>query len=123
MCIQKMINIKSKIIPKFLCFPHREWLGASNEEATPADLDLRSECLSKPFQEMHFTPRKNAHTPMKTLPFSPSQVRFLNSNLASDKYEQLFTFPTSFSAIRRRYIRKPSCRRQFALQLPNLLHF
>lgn len=53
-------------------------MGTSNEEAVPADLDLRSDCasLNKPFQEMHFTPRKNAHTPMKTLPFSPSQVYF-----------------------------------------------
>lgn len=57
-----------------------EWLGASNDEANPTDSDLKSECasLNKPFQAMHFTPRKNVLTPMKTLPFSPSQVdRFL----------------------------------------------
>ena len=56
---------------------HSEWLAAASEEAGAVDGDVApSDCasLSKPFQEMHFTPRKNAHTPMKTLPFSPSQV-------------------------------------------------
>ena len=51
-------------------FIHSEHV--SNEEAINAE-----ECasLNKPFQEMHFTPRKQQrHTPMKTLPFSPSQV-------------------------------------------------
>jgi len=64
-------------------------MGTSNEEAVPADLDLRSDCasLNKPFQEMHFTPRKNAHTPMKTLPFSPSQV-FLKFILCILTYSQ-----------------------------------
>ncbi|XP_059353193.1 myb-related protein A-like [Daphnia carinata] len=72
-------------------------MGTSNEEAVPSDLDLRSECasLSKPFQEMHFTPRKNAHTPMKTLPFSPSQ--FLSNSMLAHT-EAIMSTPVCPSA-------------------------
>nr|CAH0102514.1 unnamed protein product [Daphnia galeata] len=79
------------------CDRTSEWTGTSNEEAVPAEFDLRSECasLNKPFQEMHFTPRKNAHTPMKTLPFSPSQ--FL-SNSVSIHTEAIMSTPVCPSA-------------------------
>ena len=74
-CTQNLTHLNSQIF-------YSEWLSTANEEASGAgDGDVApSDCasLSKPFQEMHFTPKKNAHTPMKTLPFSPSQVCFLN---------------------------------------------
>ena len=72
-------------------------MGSSNEDITVGDDGTRSECtnLSKPFQEMHFTPKKQIQTPMKTLPFSPSQ--FLNSS-SLILTEAIMSTPVSASA-------------------------
>ena len=73
-------------------------MAASNEEVTASSADA-TECasLSKPFQEMHFTPRKqHPHTPMKTLPFSPSQ--FLNNSSLTMLTEAIMSTPVSASA-------------------------